>query len=199
VERVLRSIPGYRPLFEEAFPGEKEPITYVNMGKAIGAFERRLLTPGRFDAFMAGDREALTQAEQEGLQTFISTGCITCHVGPVVGGSLYQKLGVVRPYPTKDLGRFNVTMQESDRYVFKVPSLRNVVETGPYFHDGSIPTVEEAVRLMALHQLGKELDGATIDSIVAFLRALTAEPDPGLVAQPMLPGAGPDTPTPDPT
>jgi cytochrome c peroxidase len=199
VETVLRSIPAYGPMFEEAFPGEEQPVTYANMGRAIGAFERRLLTPGRFDEFMKGDREALTEPERKGLQLFISTGCITCHMGPAVGGGLYQKIGVVHAYETKDLGRYEVTKQESDRYVFKVPGLRNVAETGPYFHDGSVPTLEEAIRLMGYHQLGKELDRSTIDSIQSFLMSLTAPPDPTLTAQPMLPDSGPDTPAPDPS
>lgn len=197
VDRVLRSIPGYRPLFEKAFPGEKEPVTFLNAAKAIAAFERRLLTPGKLDAFMAGDLEALSPAEQQGLDTFIKTGCITCHVGPGVGGSMYQKLGLVVPYDTPDPGRYKVTKQESDRHVFKVPGLRNVAETQPYFHDGSITSLEEAVRLMAYHQLGKKLDDATVASIVTFLGALTAAPDPALASPPALPSSGPDTPKPD--
>ncbi len=199
VEGVLRSIPGYAPLFAAAFPDEDEPIRYENFGRAIGAFERRLLTPGRFDAFMQGDHKALTQRERKGLAAFIATGCITCHTGPAVGGGLYQKLGVVRPYETEDPGRFAVTGSEADRGVFKVPALRNVAETGPYFHDGSIASLDEAVRLMAWHQLGRELDAPTRDSIVAFLQTLTARPDPSLTAQPMLPESGPETPAPDPS
>lgn len=199
IETLLRSIPGYRQLFAEAFPDAEQPVTYENMGKAIGAFERRLVTPGRFDAFMKGDLDALTQAEQKGLQDFVGTGCITCHVGPAVGGTLYQKIGVVEKYETVDPGRYEITKVESDRYVFKVPALRNVAETAPYFHDGSVATLEQAVRLMGRHQLGKRLDAQTVDSIVTFLRALTARPDPELIAQPSLPASGPDTPKPDPT
>ena len=199
VETMLRSIPAYGPMFAEAFPGEAQPVTFENMGRAIGAFERRLITPGRFDAFMKGDREALTEPEREGLRTFVQTGCITCHIGPAVGGGMYQKLGLIQPYETEDTGRFKVTGREADRTVFKVPALRNVVETAPYFHDGSVPTIEEAVRLMGRHQLGRELDDATVDSIVAFLRSLTAEPDPQLTAQPLLPDSGPNTPAPDPS
>ena len=197
VDQILRSIPGYRPLFEKAFPGEKEPVSFANATRAIAAFERRLLTPGKLDAFMGGDLKALSPAQQAGLDTFIKTGCITCHNGPGVGGAMFQKLGLVIPYDTPDPGRYKVTKQESDRHVFKVPGLRNVAETRPYFHDGSIRSLEQAVRLMAHHQLGKELDDATVASIVTFLGALTAAPDPALATPPVLPASGPDTPKPD--
>jgi cytochrome c peroxidase len=199
VDRVLRSIPGYRPLFVAAFPDEKEPVSFVNAATAIAAFERRLMTPGRLEAFMAGDAAALTPIEQRGLDTFIKTGCITCHIGPAVGGSLYQKLGLQKPYETKDAGRYDVTKLESDRQVFKVPSLRNIAETGPYFHDGSVTSLDEAIRLMGWHQLGVELDAATRADIAAFLGALTAAPDPEFTARPELPASGPDTPAPDPS
>jgi cytochrome c peroxidase len=199
VVAVLKSIPGYGPLFEAAFPGEKDPITYQNFGRAIGAFERRLLTPGRFDAFMNGDYAALTEPERAGLQAFISTGCITCHNGPAVGGLMFQKLGLVKPYPTNDPGRYKVTQNEADRGVFKVPGLRNVGQTAPYFHDGSIQNLDEVIRVMARHQLGKELDEKTIASIAVFLGSLTAAPDPVLSARPRLPESGPKTPAPDPS
>jgi cytochrome c peroxidase len=196
---VIRSIPGYAPLFAKAFPGEKDPISYDNVGRAIGAFERRLMTPGRFDAFLQGDDGALTDEERKGLSTFMDTGCITCHTGSTVGGQMYQKLGLVKPYETEDLGRFKVTGQETDRYVFKVPSLRNVARTGPYFHDGSIKTLDQAIRLMAEHQLGKTLDDARVASIRTFLESLTGDIDEAYVARPELPPSGPDTPGPDPS
>lgn len=199
VLEVLRSIPGYRPLFRAAFPESDPPISYDNVAKAIGAFERRLLTPSSFDAYLAGDASALTDVQVEGLATFMDVGCMTCHLGPAVGGSLYRKLGLVKPYGTEDPGRFAVTGNEADRQVFKVPSLRNVTQTAPYFHDGSIPTLEDAIRIMGDHQLGRTLSKAEITSIRAFLRTLAGTIDPLYTAKPKLPESGPDTPAPDPT
>jgi cytochrome c peroxidase len=196
---VLKSIPGYAPMFAEAFPGEEDPITYDNMARAIGAFERRLITADRFDAFVSGQDEALNQEELVGLGVFMSTGCITCHTGPALGGSLYRKIGLVRPYETDDAGRVEVTEDEADRGVFKVPSLRNIAKTGPYFHDGSVATLDEAIRLMAAHQLGVDLTEPQVASIARFLDTLTGSVDPGLIAEPELPESGPDTPAPDPS
>ncbi len=118
---VLHSIAGYAPLFAAAFPEDEDPITYHNMALAIGAFERRLVTPSPFDAFLAGDGDALSDAQLRGLSTFIEVGCITCHNGPVIGGAIFQKLGLVVPYETEDLGRMAVTGNEADRGYFKVP------------------------------------------------------------------------------
>lgn len=196
VLRVIRSIPGYAPLFEQAFPGEAGPINFDNFARAIGAFERGLLTPSRFDAFQKGKLDALTPAEQQGLATFMDVGCITCHNAPTIGGQQYQKIGLVHPYPTADLGRYQVTKNDADRYFFKVPSLRNVAETGPYFHDGQVRTLSDAVGLMGHHQLGKELDAAQRSEIVAFLGALTGEVPKAYVARPPLPPSGPTTPKP---
>jgi cytochrome c peroxidase len=196
---VLRSIPGYAPLFHAAFPGEDDPITYENAAKAIGAFERKLMTPGSFDAFLGGDTSALTDEQLAGLQTFLDTGCVTCHNGPAVGGGMYQKLGVVKPYATEDLGRYEVTKNEADKYVFKVPSLRNITQTGPYLHDGSIASLDEMIRIMGEHQLGKSLAPEEVASIHAFLRTLTGRVDASYVAKPTLPESGPDTPAPDPS
>jgi cytochrome c peroxidase len=199
VVAVLRSIPAYPPLFATAFPGPGDPVTYDHMARAIGAFERRLVTPGRFDGFLEGDLEALDDREVAGLAAFMDTGCISCHMGPTLGGSLYQKLGLVKPYPTEDAGRFDVTGVEADRGFFKVPSLRNVAETGPYFHDGSIAELDEAIRIMALHQLGTTLDPERHDAIAAFLASLTGEVDADYVSAPELPPSGPETPAPDPS
>ncbi len=199
VESVLRSIPGYAPLFEAAFPRDPDPITYHNMALAIGAFERRLLTPSRFDDFMGGQLDALSERQRAGLALFIEVGCISCHNGPAVGGGLFQKLGAVEPYPTDDPGRFKVTGDEKDRGVFKVPSLRNVTETGPYFHDGSIERVEAAVRIMAAHQLGRELGPEEVAAITAFLYSLTGRIDADYVRRPELPESGSSTPSPDPS
>jgi cytochrome c peroxidase len=164
--------------FATAFPGEKEPLTYANIGNAIGAFERTLITPSRFDDWLKGDAAALTADEKRGAKLFAETGCTACHNGATLGGQMYQKLGLVKPYETKDLGRFEQTKNESDKFVFKVPSLRNVAKTGPYFHDGSIKTLPEAVSVMAEHQLGKKLDAKQVSDIVTFLNALTAKNAP---------------------
>jgi len=199
VVAVLESIPGYAPLFAAAFPEEEQPISYDNMARAIGAFERKLLTPSPFDAFLAGDDDALSDEQLAGLDTFISIGCIVCHQGPAIGGSLYQKLGVIKPYPTEDLGRKGVTGDDADLRVFKVPSLRNIAKTGPYLHDGSIQELDQMVRVMAEYQLGIPIEDAQVKAIVAFLGSLTGEVDQELIAMPELPPSGPNTPAPDPS
>ncbi|MBW2286749.1 MAG: c-type cytochrome [Deltaproteobacteria bacterium] len=195
---VLKSVPGYAALFADAFPDDEDPITYDNMARAIGAFERGLITADRFDAFASGQDEALSDDELAGLSVFMSTGCITCHSGPTIGGNLYRKLGLVRPYETEDPGRVNVTNDEADRSVFKVPSLRNIAMTGPYFHDGSVESLNEAIRLMGSHQLGIDLADHQVASIAAFLGTLTGTVDPEYIDEPQLPESGPDTPAPDP-
>ena len=189
VVSVLKAVPGYQPYFEAAFPGDSDPITYDHVGQAIGAFERRLTTPGRFDEFLAGDTTALTEAEQQGLALFMQTGCTACHYGPTLGGNSYATLGAQEPYTTNDMGRYIVTGKEADMHVFKVPSLRNVAVTGPYLHDGSIPTMESMVQLMVRHQLGKQLTSDEVDSIVIFLRSLTGVLPSDYTAQPQLPEA----------
>ena len=164
----------YAKLFQEAFTNEKKALTYENIAKAIAAFERTLRTTDRFDDFQNGDYKALTPAEIEGLDKFISVGCVSCHNGPLLGGNSYRKMGERNPYEnTEDLGRYNVTKQETDKYVFKVPSLRNVALTAPYFHDGKAATLEEAVKKMAYLQLNINLEDKEIASIVTFLKALT--------------------------
>jgi cytochrome c peroxidase len=200
VVSVIKTIPGYAPMFAEAFPGEADPITYENMAAAIGAFERLLVTPGPFDAFLSGDSDALSAAAQQGMVQFLDSGCASCHMGPALGGTMYQKLGLVKAYETEDTGRFEATGNEGDKYFFKVPTLRNIAETGPYFHDGSIKTLDEAIRIMAKHQTpGGELSDTEAASIEAFLEALTGVPPAELVAAPELPESGPDTPAPDPS
>lgn len=199
VEKVLSSMPEYVDAFKKAFPGDKKPVSFDNMAKAIGAFERKLLTPGRWDRFLAGDKTALTDAEKEGFLKFVETGCTACHNGPAVGGQTYMKLGLVTPWPNdKDLGRFEVTKNEADKLVFKVPSLRNVEKTAPYFHDGSVATLPEAVKLMAKHQLGKELSDADTASIIAFLGTLTGELPADFIKAPELPKSTAKTPKPNP-
>lgn len=196
VEQVLRSIPGYVGLFRAAFPADPQPITHQNVGLAIGAFERQLLLPSRFDRFLEGDYTQLNGDEQRGLVTFITTGCPTCHVGATVGGLMYKKLGEIKPYPVADQGRYDITKVDADRQVFKVPSLRNVAETAPYLHDGSIATLEAMVRLMAQHQLGRELSDQQVAAIVTFLKTLTGDIPKDLIFQPPLPPSGSDTPLP---
>lgn len=169
----LSSAPEYTDAFARAFPHNPKPLTYHNMAKAIAAFERTLISRSRFDDYVGGDMHALTPVEKRGLSSFIQTGCITCHSGVVFGGNTYQKIGLVNPYPLHDAGRYEVTKDVADSAVFKVPMLRNIAVTSPYFHDGSVPSLAEAVRLMAWHQLGKKLDSTQVTEIVAFLGSLT--------------------------
>lgn len=183
----LRGIDGYVKAFRTAFPGETDPVTYDNFGRAVGAFERKLVTPAPFDDYLAGKTGALTEQQRKGLDRFITSGCVTCHSGPLFGGAMFQKLGLVKPYPTKDPGRFNVTKNEADRGFFKVPSLRNVAKTGPYLHDGSIATLPQAVRLMGEYQLGRTLAEEDVTLIVAFLEGLTGRIDEQYVKEPPLP------------
>lgn len=163
----------YPDLFAKAFPADKEKLTYDNLAKAIAAFERTLKTSDRFDDYLKGDLKALNAAEEKGLATFIEVGCAGCHYGATLGGNSYRKLGERNPYKTEDLGRYEVTKNEADKYFFKVPSLRNILLTGPYFHDGSIATIEDAVKKMGYHQLNKELTDAEVKSIVTFFDTLT--------------------------
>lgn len=196
VLKVLHSIPGYVELFQEAFPGEDEPLTYANVGNAIGAFERRLLTPASWDDFLKGDDDALTEGQKEGLNLFITKGCVTCHQGAGVGGHMYQKLGLVKPWETEDRGRAEVEGFEAMEGFFKVPSLRNITETAPYLHDGSIGTLEEIVKKMAEHQQGQILTEEETAKIIDFLGALKGEINEEFIAEPELPEDGPDTPNP---
>lgn len=175
VVNKLKKIEEYKALFAEAFKGEKDPFQYKNIGKAIGAFERTLLTPSRFDDYLNGDENALNDSEKRGLKKFIHMGCATCHNGVALGGNSYKKLGVVEPYETKDMGRFEITGLEIDKKVFKVPSLRNITKTAPYFHDGSVATLDEAIQEMAEHQLGREVGPGFVDDVKAFLGSLTSK------------------------
>lgn len=196
---VLKSIPGYAPLFSAAYPGEADPITFENAAAAIGAFERKLVTPGRFDAFLKGQLDALTMPEIEGLLLFQTSACAACHGGAELGGAHYRKLGVMKEYPSMDTGRYQVTMQETDRHFFKVPSLRNIDKTGPYFHDGSVGTLDQAVKLMGEYQTPKGvLTDAEVASIVTFLKALTGELPTAYIQEPAMLPSGPNTPAPDP-
>jgi cytochrome c peroxidase len=194
---ILKSMPEYVVAFKKAFPEDKDPVTYDNMGKAIGAFERKLITPARWDKLLKGDQTALTAEEKAGFNTFVASGCQTCHAGALVGGNMYQKIGTVKPWPdTSDPGRFKVTKSEADRFVFKVPSLRNIEKTGPYFHNGKIATLKEAIAKMADYQVGKTLNDAEIQSIETWMKSLTGEIPADYIKPPKLPKSTSKTPKP---
>lgn len=178
IER-LKKDKNYQVLFAAAYPDEKDPFTYTNIRQAIASFERGLLTPSKFDDYMKKDYNAFNEQEKTGLSTFISEGCTTCHIGPLLGGNMFQKFGKYGDYwiYTKsvniDKGKINVSDAESDLYVFKVPSLRNIEKTGPYFHDGTVADLSEAVKIMGKLQLNKDLTDQQVADIVAFLKTLT--------------------------
>jgi len=193
VEKKLKEFKEYRDLFRKAFPADKEPVTVDNLAKAIGVFERTLVTPSLFDAFLKGNKSAITEKQKGGLKTFIETGCSRCHSGTYFGGQMYQKFGIAEPYwkYTKsekiDEGRYAVTKSETDKYVFKVPILRNVEKTAPYFHDGSVDRLEDAVWIMGKVQLGKDLTKQHSENISAFFKSLTGEIPEGALKVPLLP------------
>jgi len=194
---VLQSIPQYRAHFAKAFGSDQVDIDRVTT--AIAAFEETLVTPGsRFDKWLEGDKKALNAQEVEGYELFKSSGCAGCHNGPAVGGALYQKFGVHHPYKTasKAEGRKAVTGKDTDLNVFKVPTLRNIELTYPYFHDGAAATLEDAVKTMGKIQLDRDFNKKEIDSIVAFLKTLTGDqPD---IKVPVLPPSNNNTPRPVP-
>lgn len=188
VVKVLRGIPGYVTAFEAAYPGAADAVTYDNVGRAIGAFERTLVTPGRWDEYLAGNRAALTPAEKKGLKTFLNVGCMVCHTGAFVGGSMFERAGAVEPWPNQDdKGREEVSKTAGDAMMFKVPSLRNVEKTAPYFHDGSVATLEDAVHMMGKHQLGLDLSSEETGAIVTWLKSLTGELPQDALVKPTLP------------
>jgi cytochrome c peroxidase len=171
----------YHNLFTSAFPGEPEPVSFANVRNAIGAFERTLLTPSRFDKFMGGDVTALYPDEKAGLKSFIDAGCVTCHNGVGIGGGSMTQFGIYTDYRTlthsqlDDEGRLKVTGDKADKDVFKVPGLRNVEKTYPYFHDGSIASLDSSIQIMAKTQLDKTLTGDEVKNIVAFLKTMTGD------------------------
>jgi cytochrome c peroxidase len=202
VENVA-SIPEYVRLFKQAFPGEKDPVTYDNIARAIGDFERTLTTPGRFDRYLAGDAVALDAKEKQGLGLFLEMGCASCHNGSLLGGSEFNKFGIFHPYQeltgskALDTGRFEQTQKEDDKFVFKVPTLRNIERTYPYFHDGSIWKLDDAVRIMGQAQLDKSLTAEEVGAIGAFLETLTGEIPAEARTLPVLPPATDKTTRPD--
>lgn len=210
VERIA-SMPDYVDWFERAFPDEDEPLSYANIANAIGAFERTLTTPDRFDDFLKGDKNALSDDELAGLEVFIDYGCAGCHSGAALGGNIMARFGVVEEYweatrefltidqPTMpmDVGRFAVTQDPDDLYVFKTPSLRNITRTYPYFHDGSVWDLRDATQVMARVQLGEEIDEDDMDKLMAFYQALEGEIPEHALRLPVLPAATADTPRPE--
>jgi len=199
---MLKSIPGYVPLFDAAYPDDKDPITMPNVVTAIAAFEATLINPNApFDKYLRGDANALTAEQKEGLKLFIDTGCAACHSGINVGGQMYAPFGVIeRPgadiLPPSDKGRFAVTKTVSDEYVFRVPPLRNIELTPPYFHSGRVWDLNQAVGIMATDQLGKSLNDDQVAKITAFLKSLTGEQPQ--VTYPIMPPSVAATPTPQP-
>ena len=202
VAEQLKGIPGYRDVFAKAFPGESDPITLANAQKAIAVFEATLITPNSpFDLFLKGDGNALSGMQKEGLALFMDKGCASCHNGVNVGGGMYAPFGVAEKpganfLPPADKGRFMVTKTPSDEYVFKVPTLRNIVLTAPYFHTGQAWDLRQAVAIMGTSQLGVQLTDDEIDKITAFLGSLTGEQPK--VIYPILPPSGAGTPQPEP-
>lgn len=202
VTEQLKGIPGYHDAFAKAFPGESDPITLPNVEKAIAVFEAGLLTPDApFDRYLKGDASALTDVQKRGLQRFVDRGCAGCHNGINVGGGMYAKFGVVTSpgatmRPPGDKGRAAVTGMTGDQYIFKVPTLRNIALTAPYFHTGSVWDMRQAVEVMGTAQLGTTLSAADVDDITAFLGSLTGvQPK---IPVPILPGGVPGTPRPQP-
>ncbi|MBT0665905.1 cytochrome-c peroxidase [Geobacter pelophilus] len=200
VVETLKSIPGYLPQFKKAFPGEKDPITFDNMARAIEVFEATLITPdSRFDRYLKGDRKALSAKEHDGLKLFMAKGCATCHNGVNIGGTGYFPFGVkedpdAAARPVDDFGRFKVTNTAADKYVFKSPSLRNIELTPPYFHSGKVWTLSDAVKVMGSSQLGITLNAEDDAKIVAFLKTLNGKQPK--VVYPILPVNSDSTPKP---
>jgi cytochrome c peroxidase len=171
----------YAAAFRRAYPQDTEPMTTTNYGRAVEAYQATLVTPAAFDRFLGGDDGALDARQKAGMRAFMANGCSGCHSGSLLGGASLQRFGLVKEYWTEtgsakvDLGRFSASKKEEDKYVFRVPMLRNVAKTAPYFHDGSVESLDKAVRVMASVQLGRTLDDATAGSIVAFLESLSGE------------------------
>lgn len=205
----LKAIPGYQPLFAKAFTGA-DVVTADNAAKAIAAYERTLITPNSaYDKFASGDKSALSEQEKRGAETFASVGCGGCHSGPAFNGQTGQGAGVYMKFPSnenpaleekygfsKDEGRFEVTKNEADKHFFKVPTLRNIALTAPYFHSGHAWDLKQAVAVMGEAQLGEKLTEAEIEEVTAFLTALTGEQP--RVEFPLLPPSVATTPRPEP-
>lgn len=181
LEKRLRAMPEYQRLFAVAYPDVQQPITYQNMQQAIAAFERKLITPSRFDEYLKGNNEALSLQEKQGMATFVNVGCTNCHSGVAVGGNMIQKFGVFHDYWTYtqsnhiDQGKMNVTGDSIDQFMFKAPSLRNIEKTAPYFHDGSVASLTDAIKIMGKVQLDVDLSDTQVANLEAFLHSMTGE------------------------
>ncbi|NOX17647.1 MAG: cytochrome-c peroxidase [Chlorobi bacterium] len=173
VEKKIGAIDEYKEAFAKAFPDDGK-VSFDNIAEAIAAFERTLITKDRFDNFLKGNPAALTETEAEGLDVFIKRGCTTCHAGALLGGNMFQKMGFYQAYKdTTDKGRYDVTKNEADMYMFKVPSLRNVAFTAPYFHDGQVAALTEAITEMSRMQLQEPLTEEEVVKVAAFLGSLS--------------------------
>ena len=192
VVRKIKAMPDYPAAFKQAFPDVPDPIQPANLGKAIGAYERTLVSPAPFDTFLNGRTKALSGQARRGLSTFLEIGCASCHNGVGVGGDTFKKFGVFEDYwkltgsRIIDEGRFKDTKNEADKFVFKVPSLRNVAMTPPYFHDGSVADLTQTVRIMGKLQLRKELTDRQVDDLIAFLQCLTGPLPKQFATEPVL-------------
>ena len=193
----IAKIPEYQELFKTAFP-EDGAVSFKNITTALGAFERTLLTPTRWDEYLKGNVSALSEQERKGVRAFMDNGCIACHSGVNLGGNSFQKFGLVKgPYwkfiedPKRDKGRADVTKKTEDEFFFRVPGLRNVAKTYPYFHNGSVWELDKAVNIMGMAQLGKELSKEDTDNIVAFLNTLSGSVSESARTMPELPLSAP--------
>ena len=179
--KKLSAVAEYKDLFTKAFPESKGTFTYEQIGDAIGNFERTLLTPSKFDSYLGGNINALNSEERNDLHDFINAGCTTCHAGVVLGGSMYQKFGLISDYRPltgskgNDQGRKDITKDDFDKDMFKVPSMRNITKTQPYFHDGSVSDLAKAIKIMGKVELNKDLTDTQISSIITFLETLTGD------------------------
>lgn len=194
---TVNSMPAYQVRFTEIYG--KDSVNIDNITDAIAEFEKTLVTPNSpFDLYLKGDKSAISAEAKSGYQLFKDKGCITCHNGPAVGGTMYMKMGLLKPFHTDNPaeGRIAVTGNAADKFVFKVPSLRNIELTYPYFHDGATWTLEEAVNTMKDIQLGQELTEVEVQEVVTFLKSLTGE-QPQIIL-PILPPSNANTPRPVP-
>jgi len=188
VIRRLKAIPEYVELFKKAFPNDKDPVNFDNVAKAIAAFERTLNTPNSpFQRYLLGDENALTKEQKEGMKLFVKYGCTACHNGPVLSDGNFHKFKW-----NDDLGRYRVTKNPADKYKFRTAQLLNVGVTAPYFHDGSVNSLEEAVKIMAEKELGKKISDADARKIAEFLRSLTGQVPLEARVLPQLPGNNPE-------
>ncbi|ABZ76964.1 Cytochrome-c peroxidase [Shewanella halifaxensis HAW-EB4] len=194
---TVRSMPAYQARFAKVYDSKDVNIDMIT--DAIAEFEKTLVTPNApFDLYLQGDKDAINEQAKAGYQLFKDKGCVSCHNGPAVGGTMYMKMGLVKPFHTDNPaeGRKGVTGNEADKFVFKVPTLRNIELTYPYFHDGSVWELEEAVNTMADIQLGQKLSAQEVKEMVAFLDSLTG--DQPQIVLPILPPSNKDTPRPLP-